>query len=103
MMLREARPHNYLITNLVSCKTPNRPPTPQEIEECSPKLQELITEFKPDCAVFIGNIKVKLRIPTHTMMNIASLIRMEYPLHSFKEQILLLSRFLDVVFNTKKK
>lgn len=103
IMLREARPHQYLITNLVSCKTPNRPPTSQEIEECSGKLHELIDEYKPDCAVFIGNAKTKLRIPTHKMMNIASIVRMEYPLHSFKEQILLLSRFLDVVFNSKKK
>jgi uracil-DNA glycosylase family 4 len=94
-------PHSFCITHLVSCY--GELPTPQEIEACKPKLDELIIYYKPQAIVFIGDKakKYKTKLPTHTMSSISSIIAMEYPLYSVKEQALLLSRFLHALSNTK--
>lgn len=99
-----------IITNVVSCRpleynrwgdlAENRPPTPQEIERCSPKLQEVVNFTQYQGVILIGKIAttVALKLPTHQMLHPAAISRMEYQLYSIKEQALLLNRFLKEQF-----
>lgn len=51
----------YFITNLVACRPtdriagPNRPPEPEEIENCSPRLSGVVELVKPKIVVTLGN------------------------------------------------
>lgn len=98
-------PAELVITNLVSCRPTdergrNRPPSPQEIERCRPKLKELFSKFQYIGVIYVGvaatNFKTKL--PTHKMLHPAAIARKEYKLFDIKEQALLLNRFIEKVY-----
>ena len=54
-------PFKYFITNLLACRPVddnknNRPPTPEEIKACAPRLEELLAILNPRLVVLLGNL-----------------------------------------------
>lgn len=101
---------DLVITNVVSCRPikpgkwgtiANRPPTPEEVTACNPKLVEVLHALPYVAVIYIGQVATKtpIRLPNYTMLHPASIARMEYKLHPIKEQALLLNRFLNAQYN----
>lgn len=92
----------FTLTNMVACRPPNnREPTKEEIEACSPRLAELISAIHFDGIIMIGSVakKFKTKLPSAAILHPAFIARMEYKLHSAKEQIRTIE---DYVTNLKK-
>lgn len=81
-------------TNIISCRPlskydGNRDPSKEEIELCSPKLQELYRSQTWTGVIYIGAIakaNFKTKLPTVTILHPASIARMEYQMTAIKEQ-----------------
>lgn len=99
-----------IITNVVSCrptneKGNNRPPSPEEVLACSPKLIEAFEQLPYTGIIYIGKVSTKFapnslgrqinNLPSHKILHPAAIARKEYKLYDIKEQALLLNRFLD--------
>ncbi len=55
------------IANMVKCRPPsNRPPTPEEVQTCSPYLQQQIKFVRPKVIVTLGNSATKPLLQTET-------------------------------------
>ena len=115
ILSRVTIPMEMVLTNLVSCRPidydrwgnfdANRPPTQQEIERCSPKLQELYQSTAWSGIIYIGKVALNFqtKLPTYEMLHPAAISRMEYKVYDIKEQALLLTRFLHAQLNTLQK
>lgn len=99
------------MTNVVSCRplgydnwgnlNANRPPTPQEIERCNPKLIEVVNHTEYEAIIYIGKVSAgfKTKLPSYYLLHPAAIARMEYRMFTIKEQALLLNRFMKELYD----
>jgi uracil-DNA glycosylase len=75
----------------------NRNPTPGEIEQCAPHIDEIIQVYKPDGIVYLGEIAKSYRhtLPTLSLYHPAYIARMEYKLITVKKQAKQLNDFIE--------
>lgn len=61
-MLADAgyKPEDWYVTNAVRCHTPrNRPPTPDEVAACRPRLREEIQRVRPTGIIALGDVALR--------------------------------------------
>jgi DNA polymerase len=110
-------PFNYTLINTVGCrpteedkrgKTVNREPLPPEIEACRPRLEQEVENNEFDGVVYLGKIATTFKpkkflgnpnlfVRGLHLVHPASILRMEYKLHSIKTQALLLDTYLKTI------
>lgn len=107
-------PFSYTITNVVGCRPTiedwrgdliNREPSPQEIEACRPRLEQLVNSIHFDGVVYLGKVATSFKPKTFLgprnlfsrsldLLHPAAILRMEYKLHTIKQQAAELSNYV---------
>lgn len=98
---------SFEITNLIACRPTrystrhysyiNRPPRPNEIEACKPRLTSLLATVKYSGIIYLGNEaqQHKVRgIPTCALLHPAAILRKEFKLYDIKRFASLLDTFI---------
>lgn len=102
LILKEVTPFFGVITNMVGCRPSdeqqnNREPTPAEIDKCKDHIPEILTHYKINGLIFLGNIAARFetRLPHIPIYHPAYIARMEYKYYTIKKQRDLLNDFIN--------
>jgi len=108
---------NFTLTHIVACRpyvynfrqdTVNRPPHPEEMKECSPRLEQLVQTVAFDGIVYLGKEAQTFHTTKHlgrvglfqsalNLPNPATILDMEYKLHSIKTSALDLTNYVNIL------